>query len=269
LIVAGMIGASLCVAAPVFAASTFAASARPLGVSADANSIPDFSGVWGRDFSGGRMSGIANLSPRDDVVIGDYKSPVLQPWASAIVKKHGDMERAGLAAPETKTTCWPGGVPNMLSIPSSMELLQTPDQVTLLYSNDHQVRFIYLNRPHSPQVTPSWYGESVGHYEGDILVVDTIGLAAKPMSMIDVFGTPHTEALHVVERFHKINGGGKLKVDITVEDPGTFTKTFTEFSTFTKANYAFEEYVCPENNPLIGIGSEVGQMPHAKYVAPF
>jgi hypothetical protein len=230
---------------------------------------PDFSGVWDRDFAGGRMSGIANISPREDVVIGDYNDPLLQPWVAAIIKKYGDMERAGIAAPETKTTCWPGGVPNMLSIPSRMELLQTPGRVTLLYSNDHQVRFIDLDKGHSARVTSSWYGESVGHYEGDTLVVDTVGVAVKPMSMLDVFGTPHTEALHVVERFRKTDGGKKLQVDITVEDPGTFTRPFTEHSTFTKIDFPFEEYVCAENNPLIGIGSEVGEMPRAKYVAPF
>jgi len=112
-------------------------------------------------------------------VIGDYQNPILQPWAAAIVKQHADLERAGFAAPETKQSCWPGGVPNMLSIPSSMELLQTPNEVTILYSNDHQIRFIYLNRPHPAHVTPSWYGDSIGHYEGDTLVVDTVGIAVK------------------------------------------------------------------------------------------
>ncbi len=156
--------------------------------------VPNFSGLWLRGL--GRMGAVKNLSQRSDVVIGDWKDPVLQPWAAAIVKQHGDMEAAGFAAPETKQTCWPGSVPNMLSIPSQMEMLQTPGLVTILYSNDHQVRFIYMNQPHSPQVTPSWYGESVGHYDGDTLVVDTVGIDTKPMSLVDVFGTPHTAALH-------------------------------------------------------------------------
>src|SRR5882724_9835629 len=134
--------------------------------------LPNFAGVWNRN--GGRMGAVRNLSPRPDVVIGDYQNPILQPWAAAIVKRHADLESSGFAAPETKQSCWPGGVPNMLSIPSSMQLLQTPTQVTILYSNDHQVRFIHLNQPHSAPVTPSWYGESVGHYEGDTLVVDTV-----------------------------------------------------------------------------------------------
>jgi hypothetical protein len=228
---------------------------------------PNFAGVWNRN--GGRMGAVRNLSPRPDVVIGDYQNPILQPWAAAIVKQHADLEAAGFAAPETKQSCWPGGVPNMISIPSSMELLQTPNEVTILYSNDHQVRFIYLNQPHSAHVTPSWYGESVGHYEGDTLVVDTIGLAVKPMSMVDVYGTPHTDALHVVERFHTIDGGKTLKVDIDVDDPGTFTGPWSENATFSKTNNDFDEYVCAENNPRIGLDDKSGEMPRAKYVAPF
>jgi hypothetical protein len=244
------------------------APAQAEGGTPQVAAIPDFSGVWARIF-GRRMGAVANLSPRIDVPIGDWKDPILQPWAAAIVKAHGDMERAGIPAPEAKTTCWPGSVPNLMSIPGSVELLQTPQQVTLLHSNDHQVRFIYLDEPHSPHVTPSWFGESVGHYEGDALVVDTIGLAEKPMSTIDVFGTPHTDKLHVVERFYKIDGGKTLRLDISVEDPGTFTKPWTEYGVYKKVDYPFEEYVCAENNPLIGIGSEVGEMPRAKYVSPF
>jgi hypothetical protein len=228
---------------------------------------PDFSGVWMRN--GGRMGAVKNLSARPDVVIGDYENPILQPWAAAIVKKHAEMEATGFAAPETKQTCWPGGVPNMLSIPSSMELLQTPTQVTILYSNDHQVRTVYMNQPHSMNLKPSWYGESVGHYEGDSLVVDTIGIHVHPMSMIDVFGTPHTEKLHVVERFHVVDKGKTLQVDIQVEDPGAFTGPWTEGASFRKTDCQFDEYVCAENNPLIGIDKSSGEMPRAKYKPPF
>ncbi|HEX5282320.1 MAG TPA: hypothetical protein VFW28_19740 [Micropepsaceae bacterium] len=247
------------------------APAQPTAGSASgvATPPPDFSGLWQRPLSQGRMGAVKNLSERADVVIGDWQDPVLQPWAAAIVKQHGDMEAAGFAAPETKQTCWPGSVPNMLSIPSQMEVLQTPKLVTVLYSNDHQVRFIYMDQPHSAHVTSSWYGESVGHYEGDTLVVDTIGIASKPMSLVDVFGTPHTDALHVVERFHLINGGKTIRVDIRVEDPGTFTRAWDEGSIFNKADEQFDEYVCAENNPLIGIDKSSGDMPRARYVPPF
>jgi len=257
-----VLGLSLC----SFAAAS-GAQAPGSGPTTAKFSTPNLSGVWTRNLQ--RMGAVKNLSPRTDVVIGDWQDPVLQPWAAALVRRHGDLEASGLAAPETKQTCWPGGVPNMLSVPSSIELLQTPTQVTLLYTNDHQVRTIYMNQPHSKNLKPSWYGESVGHYEGDTLVVDTVGLHTHPMSLFDVFGTPHTEKLHVVERFHVVDGGKTLRVDIDVEDPGTFTKPFSMNARFGKVNYGFEEYVCAENNPLIGIDKTAGDMPREKYKPPF
>ena len=81
----------------------------------------------------------------------------------------------------------------------------------MVFTNNHQVRFVRLDQPHSQNVSPTWFGESVGHYEGDSLVVDTIGLAAKRMSLLDVFGTPHTDALHVVERFGIVDGAKTLR----------------------------------------------------------
>ena len=96
----------------------------------------------------------------------------------------------------------------------------------------------------------------MGHYEGDTLVVDTIGIAAKPMSMVDVFGTTHTDALHVEESFHMIEGGKTMNVEIDVEYPATFTGPWTENAAFSKTNDNFDEYVCAENNALIGIDAK-------------
>ena len=76
-----------------------------------------------------------------------------------------------------------------------MQIIQQKDEVALLYLSDHQVRHVRLNVPHSDRLTPSWLGESVGHYEGDTLVVDTIGQKVGPLSMVDRFGTPFSAAL--------------------------------------------------------------------------
>ena len=84
-------------------------------------------------------------------------------------------------------------------------VVQSPKEVLLIYSGNREVRHVYMNVPHSANPKPSWYGESVGHYEGDTLVVDTIGLS--PKAVIDNYHTPHTDALHVVERYHLIDGG--------------------------------------------------------------
>jgi hypothetical protein len=83
-------------------------------------------------------------------------------------------------------------------------MLQQSHQITFLYDEDNIIRRVRMNQPHPAQVTPSWYGDSVGHYEGDTLVVDTIGIKTGPFAMIDVFGTPRTPALHVVERYRLI-----------------------------------------------------------------
>ena len=84
-------------------------------------------------------------------------------------------------------------------------MLQQPDKITILYDHDHQFRHVRLNQPHPAQVTPSWYGDSVGHYEGDTLVIDTVGIKIGPFAMVDWYGTPYTEALHVVERYRLID----------------------------------------------------------------
>ena len=245
------------------------------GAQQEAAGIPDFSGVWQRASGkfqqpeGGGPGAVEQISPRPDVPIGNYRNAILQPWAAAVVRHNGEMEAAGKPMPEAKTTCWPGSVPGVFAIPSSMEFLQTPKLVTLIYQNDHQVRFVYMDQPHSKDITPSWFGESVGRYEGDTLVVDTVGIAAKPMSFIDQFGTPHTDKLHVIERFRIADGGKMLKVAISVDDSGAFTTKWGALATLQRSRNDFVEYVCAENNPMIGIGPSVGEMPRAKYVPPF
>src|SRR5256714_3925661 len=98
--------------------------------------------------------------------------------------------------------------------------LQTPKEARLLRDADSQVRRVYMNVPHSPNPKPSWYGESVGHYEGETLVIDTIGLNDKTTA--DIYRTPHTEKMHVVERWRMVDGGDGMEVVFTVEDPDAF-----------------------------------------------
>jgi hypothetical protein len=103
-----------------------------------------------------------------------------------------------------------------------------------------------------------------------MLVVDTIGIATKPMSFIDAFGTPHTEALHVVERYQITEPGKTMKVDILVEDPGAFTMPWNAVSTLhMNKDPDFGEYVCPENNSGIGLTESQGKMPEEKSTAAF
>ena len=110
-----------------------------------------------------------------------------------------------------------------------------------------QVRHIYMNVPHSVTPLPSWYGESVGHYEGDELVVDTIGLNDR--TFVDSYRTPHTTRLHVVERFKLLEGGKILQASITVDDPGAFTTPWSALQRWRRReDVPIIELICAENH---------------------
>ena len=148
-----------------------------------------------------RPNGTGNSSQ----FVGDYTNPILKPEAAEVVKKHGEISLSGLTYPTPSNRCWPSGVPYIFFQPG-MQMLQQPHQIVFLYLRDHEVRQVRLNQPHPAQVTPSWYGDSVGHYEGDTLVIDTVGVKTdRPFAMVDMYGTPYSKALHVVERYRLID----------------------------------------------------------------
>jgi hypothetical protein len=154
--------------------------------------------------------------------IGDLNAPILQPWAREQMRQRNERVLAGKPAFSRQASCWPVGTPGfLLYAVQPVYFVQAPKEVVMIWQADHQVRHVYLNVPHSPNPKPSWFGESVGHYEGDTLVVDTI--ASDTRTFIDQFETPHTEKLHTIERFHMTNGGMTMEVNLHVEDPGAFT----------------------------------------------
>jgi hypothetical protein len=135
----------------------------------------------------------------------------------------------------------------MLLNPGMLFFVQTPKEVWILQEADHRVRRIYLDQPHSANPKPSWYGESVGRYEGgDTLVVDTIGMNDK--SFVDSYRTPHTTALHVVERFKLVDGGKALEVNFTVDDPGAFNSPWSAAKRWLRKRANLVEEACAENN---------------------
>jgi hypothetical protein len=138
--------------------------------------------------------GISNY----DQLVGDYKSPILKPWATEVVKKFGEISLSGVTFPNPSNQCWPFPPPFIYK-QFLMQMIQQPDRILMLYNGD-QLRRVRLNQPHPSSLTPSWYGDSVGHYEGDTLVIDTVGVKTdRPYAMIDLFGTPYTDKLHIVE----------------------------------------------------------------------
>jgi hypothetical protein len=182
--------------------------------------------------------------------IGNAKDPVLKPWAAAQMQASNDEAlRSEMAIPfAAQARCYPGGVPGQLLYPfEPVYFIQTPKEVWMMWQRDHMVRRVFLTDTHSEHVTPSWFGESIGRYENGTLVVDTIGLSTKN-SYIDNFRTPHTEKLHVVERFTIDPDGKNLTAVVTVDDPDTFNAPLTMQQRWFKANGPMRETVCAENN---------------------
>ena len=244
--------------------------------------IPDFSGIWlhsnGYEPLPSGPTSLVNRSRRNGVsdvlqLVGDYANAILKPEAAEVVKKHGEISLRGMGYPTPSNQCWPGGVPFVFASDDGMQLLQQPDKVFMLHIYDHQVRQARLNQSHPTQVNPSWYGDSVAHYEGDTLVIDTVGIKVGPFAMVDWYGTPHTPALHVVERYRLLNYEAAkeglqrdakenfrirrplpedrdqkyLQLQFTVEDEGAFTAPWTATMTFSRGGADWPEIVCAEN----------------------
>jgi hypothetical protein len=181
--------------------------------------------------------------------VADLSNPILQPWARALMKKANDEVLAGKVPYIARERCWPGGVPqfDIFRRVAPVHIFQTTKEVLMIWPGDAQIRHVYLNVPHSKNPKPSWYGESVGHYEGDELVVDTIGQNNK--TVIDNYRTPHTELIHVVERFKLIENGNTLQVLIEVDDPGAFTMPWRAMQRFKRFHRGpMTESICAENN---------------------
>jgi hypothetical protein len=206
-------------------------------------------------------------------LVGDYTNPILQPWAAAVVKQKGDLSLAGVTFANPANQCWPEPVPFLFKH-MAMQMLQLPDKIVMIFNEDHEVREVRLNASHPAQVTPSWHGDAVGHYEGDTLVVDTVGIRAdRPFAMIDLFGTPYTSKLHVVERYSLLDrdeakdllqraakenwrpGGPAdpnykdkyLRIQFTVEDEGAYTTPWTAEMVYLRDRLEWPEIVCAEN----------------------
>jgi hypothetical protein len=223
--------------------------------------------------------------------IGDYTNPILKPEAAAIVKRSAERELGGVAIPNPHNQCWPEPTPFTLNIQFGVKIIQQKDEVILI-SLTNQVRRVRLDVPHSPNPAPTWQGESVGHFEGDALIVDTISQKVGPLSMIDRFGTPFSAALHVTERYRLIDGklaqelqqkhignyflhGSPyrntygmgdidpdprkpgLQVEITVDDPVMFTTPWSGFVTYRPVLGNWPEAICAENTQGSGASWEV------------
>jgi hypothetical protein len=274
----------LCTSAFVFAVHSPAA----------AQVIPDLSGQWGRNtgFFEPPPSGpgpvVSRIRNPDGTLklgapwVGDYTNPILKPEAAEAVRRRGEMATRGTIAADLHNSCWPEPPPYAMAQQFGVNILQRKDEITLIYLLGNTVRHVRLNSRHPANLTPSWQGDSIGHYEGDTLVVDTIGIKTAPISTVDPFGTPHSDALHVIERYRLIDGAAAadaerkqgaarlpegtfygrgpldpnkkgLQVTFKVEDEGVFTTPWSARVTYQRVIGEWPEALCAENPQFLGI----------------
>jgi hypothetical protein len=190
--------------------------------------------------------------------MGDINNPILQPWAREVVHRRNELVLDRKLVPSPSASCWPVG-PTIFALGEDqpMYVIQGPRDVVLVLTSYNDVRHIHLTDKRSGNVKTSWYGESIGHYEDDALVVDTIGVDER--TPVGGFGTPHTKELHVIERYHLIEDGNVLEVNVHVEDPGAFTVPWDTIQRFrqyeeTMRNIPVERIVelgAPAEGPLV------------------
>jgi hypothetical protein len=290
---------------PVRVALAFLSTVLLAGSSSAAAPVPDLSGQWGRDMlffepppagpgpvvnAIRRRDGTRNLAaPCCTIVVeggwvGDDSNPILRPEAADAVKKYRELSDAGTVVPDLHNVCLPEPPPFAMAIQFGVNIVQQKDEITLFYLLYNTVRHVRLNASHPKKVSPTWQGDSVGRYEGDELVIDTVGIREAPFSTVDAFGTPHSKALHVVERYRLIDGAtaadtqkkngavyrpsppygrgtidpdtGKkgLEVEFRVEDPAVFTTPWSGRVTYRRLIGDWPEAVCAENPHYFGAG---------------
>ena len=288
-----LLAALLCIPGSVGGSTVLAADATP--------AIPDLSGQWGRNMTYFEppVSGPGPIAPiirKVDGTIGvlepccapgrasagDYRSPILRPEAADAVRKYADLAFSGKVVPDLHTMCWPEPPPFVLALHFGVLILQEKSEITMVYLLHNTVRHVRLNEPHRT-AAPSWQGDSVARYEDGALVIDTVGIKTSALSIVDSFGTPHTDAIHVVERYRLIDGNDAaetqrkhgavpaatgtaygrglidpdtakkgLQVEFTVDDERVFTVPWRGVVTYRPVTGNWPESLCAENPVLLG-----------------
>ena len=214
------------------------ASARPPRATGAEASAPDLNGVWVRYPGGGPSRNFLTRGPE----------PHMTPWAEELFKP----TKASYAAPDGYLKdpvfqCFPPGVPRIYAVDlqGAMQLVQVPGEMLQIFEFDHWVRHIFTGRrEHNNDTGPSWMGDSIGKWEGDTFVVDTTGFNDK--TRLDRVGHPHSEALHVIERFRRTRHDN-LQLEITIEDPKAYSKPWGGELNFTlEPDWHLGEYVCQD-----------------------
>jgi hypothetical protein len=199
------------------------------------SAAPDFSGVWFID------EYRRNILPNED--------PPFQTWAAALFKKRNfeNEHRGPDSGPDPTERCIPPGIPRTMLQPFPWEIVQARDRVIMIFEYQSLIRQIFTDgRGHPKDLEPTYMGHAIGKFQGDALVIDTVGFNDK--TWLDPMGLPHSEAMHVIERIRRVDHDTLID-EYTIDDPKAYTKSWTTQRTFKlKPDWQIQEYVCTENN---------------------
>jgi hypothetical protein len=225
------------------------------------------------------LSRLPNGKANAGQLVGDYRNPILTPEAAAVVKEKGELAIAGKGFPNSQDQCRPMAPPFAFAMQLGFAMLPTRSgNIVVVYDQNMNVRHIRMNDTHPAKVVSSPMGHSVGHWEGDTLVIDTVGIKTDAFTSVDRFGTPQSESMHVVERYGLMDGasakaqidkyetsegtvgGGNriagynpdaslngLQLEVTLEDPKVFTAPLTARVTYRRLISNWQESVCADN----------------------
>jgi len=225
------------------------------------------------------LSRLPNGKANAGRLVGDYHNPILTPAAAAIVKQKGDLAIAGKGFPNSQDQCRPMAPPFALAMQLGFVMLPAQNrEIAIVYDQNMNIRHIRMDGAHPAKLSPSTMGDAVGRWEGDTLVIDTIGIKLDTFTSIDRFGTPQSEAMHVIERYRLIDGavakaqidkyetsegtvggGGRiagynpdtslkgLQLEVTMDDPKVFNAPFTARVTYRPLISQWQETVCADN----------------------
>jgi hypothetical protein len=230
------------------------APAAPAGPSFDLK-VPgvDMTGLWEIEHY------VGSGAPLEKRILHDMdgKPAPFLPWAQKIYDHNIEEEKKGHTYAGGPTFCLPHGMPQMMTAATyPVEIFQSAKDFVFVHELQRNYRIVHLDRGHlaADDITPDYMGDSVGHWEGDTLVVDTIGLSSK--TTFDMLGAPHTDKLHLVERIRLLNPD-QFEDLITIDDPGTFSHPWTERVTYRRTKHEIMEYICLDGNRNQVVGGMV------------
>jgi hypothetical protein len=197
--------------------------------------LPDWDGIWTPD------------QPPAFRMAPGAEQPLLTPRYAAILKSWQDAAAHGNEQAGNSANCVPPGMPTVMIQPYAIEFLFTPGRVTVIQEAFMQVRRVFTDgRGHPPDLDPTFNGHSIGHWEGDTLVIDTVGI--KTRTVLDPVAVRHSEQLHILERI-RLAAPERLEIETTMEDPEALVKPWHVARTYTRhRDWNLIEYICEENN---------------------